>query len=161
MVSGVAPTKGDLAVVERNQSVVGDGYAVGVTTEVVKHILRTTEGWFGVDDPVFSKQWPAPRGEDLRLSEWRQIAGKVQLPSLKGELEPVDELSAKYTPEHVDGEKESRVRANPAGVIEGEPTRRDDAMDMGMNLEFLVPGVQHAEEADLGAEMPGVARHCE
>jgi TonB family protein len=24
---------------------------------------------------------------------------------------------------------------------------------MGMNLEFLVPGVQHAEEAELGAEM--------
>jgi hypothetical protein len=91
MVSGVAPTKGDLAVVERNQSVVGDGYAVGVTGEVVKHIRRTTEGWFGVDDPVFSKLWPAPRGEDLRLSEWSQIAGMVQLPSLKGELEPVDE----------------------------------------------------------------------
>jgi hypothetical protein len=70
MVSGVAPTKGHLAVVERNQSVVGDGYAVGITAEVVEHILRTTEGWFGVDDPMFSKQWPEPRGEDLRLSEW-------------------------------------------------------------------------------------------
>ena len=131
--SGITPTKGDLAVIERNQSVVGDGDAVGVTAEVVEHILRTTEGWFGVDDPMFSKQWPAPRGEGLRLSEWRQIAGKVQLPSLKSQLEPVDELSAKYAPEHVDREKESRVRTNPAGVIEGEPTRRDDAVDMGMN----------------------------
>src|SRR5215470_1057596 len=144
MVSGVAPTKGHLAVVERNQSVVGDGYAVGITAEVVEHILRTTEGWFGVDDPMFSKQWPAPRGEGLRLSEWRQIAGKVQLPSLKSRLEPVDELSAKYAPEHMDGEKESRVRWNPAGEIERKPAGRDDAVDMGMNLEFLVPGVQHA-----------------
>ena len=41
MVSGVAPTKGHLAVVERNQSVVGDGYAVGITAEVVEHILTT------------------------------------------------------------------------------------------------------------------------
>src|SRR5215472_5222047 len=40
-VSGVAPTKGHLAVVERNQSVVGDGYAVGITAEVVEHILTT------------------------------------------------------------------------------------------------------------------------
>ena len=57
----------------------------------------------------------------------------MQPPSLKSQLEPVDELSAKYAPEHVDREKESRVRTNPAGVIEGEPTRRDDAVDMGMN----------------------------
>ncbi len=31
-------------------------------------------------------------------------------------------------------------------------------MDMGMKQEFLVPGVEHAEEADLGPEMGGVAR---
>jgi hypothetical protein len=127
----------------------------------VEHILRTTERWFAVDDPMFSKQWPEPRGEDLRLSEWRQIAGKVQVPSLKSRLESVDELSAKYAPEHVDGEKESRVRPNPAGVIEREPTRRDDAVDMGMNLEFLIPGMQHSEEANLGAEMPGITSHFE
>ena len=138
-----------------------DGNAVGITTEVVEHILGTTEGWLGVDDPMFSKQWPEPRGEDLRLSEWRQIAGKVQLPSLKSRLERVDELSAKYATEHVDGKKESRVRPNPAGVIEREPTRRDDAVDMGMKLEFLVPGMQDAEETDLGAERCGVTSHFE
>jgi hypothetical protein len=55
--------------VERNQSVVGNGNPVGITAEVVEHILRTTERWFGVDDPMLSKQWPEPRGKDLRLSE--------------------------------------------------------------------------------------------
>src|SRR5215469_1903555 len=161
MVSGVAPTKGDLAVVERNQSVVGDGYAVGIKAEVVEHILRTTERWFGVDDPMLSKQWPEPRGKDLRLSEWCQIAGKVQLPSLKLRLEPSDELPAKYTPEHWDGEKKTRTRANPACAIRAEPTCRDDAVDMGMKLQFLIPSMQHAEEANLGAEISGVTGHCE
>ena len=159
--SGVAPSKGDLVVVECDQSMIRDGYAVGITTEVVEHILRTTEWRFGVDDPMFSKQWPEPRGECFRLSERREMVGKVQLPLLKSQLEPVDELAAKYAPEHVDGEKEPRVRSNPAGVIGGEPTCRNDAVDMGMDLEFLVPGVQYAEEADLGAEMCGVASHCE
>jgi len=161
VVSGVAPTKGNLAVVEGNQSVVGDGYAVGVAAKVIEYILGAAERWFGVDDPIFSKQWPEPRGEDLGLSEWSQIAGKVQLPLLKSQLEPVDELSAKYAPEHIDRKKESRVRPNPACVIEGEPTGWDDAVDMGMNLEFLVPGVQYAEEADLGAEMSWVTSHFE
>jgi hypothetical protein len=30
-------------------------------------------------------------------------------------------------------------------------------MDMRVKAELLIPGVQHAEEADLGAQMPGVA----
>jgi len=54
-----------------------------------------------------------------------------------------------------------RTGSDPAGVIEGEPTGRDDTVDMGMKLEFLVPGVKHAEEADLGPEMSGVARDLE
>ena len=51
--------------------------------------------------------------------------------------------------------------SNPAGVIAGESAGGDDTVDMGMKLEFLVPGVEHAEEADLGAEMGGVARDFE
>ena len=39
----------------------------------------------------------------------------------------------------------------------GESTGGNDTVDMGMNLEFLVPGMQHAEEADLSPEMSGVA----
>jgi hypothetical protein len=34
-------------------------------------------------------------------------------------------------------------------------------MGMGMMFEFLIPGVKHAEEADLGAEMLGIASDFE
>ena len=34
-------------------------------------------------------------------------------------------------------------------------------MGMGMMLEFLIPGVKHAKEADLGAEMFGIASDFE
>ena len=85
----------------------------------------------------------------------------MQLPSLKGRLEPSDELPAKYAPEHVDGEKEARARPNPACAIEGESAGGDDAVDMRMKLEFLIPCVEHAEEADLGPEMSGVASDLE
>jgi hypothetical protein len=138
-----------------------DGYAMGVATKIVEHVLGAAERWFGVDDPMFAKQWSEPGGENLGLSEWSQIAGKVQLPPLKGGLEAVDELTAKYTPEHVDGKKESRVGSNPAGVIGGESAGGDHAVDMGMKLEFLVPSMQYAEKADFGTEMPGVTSHFE
>ena len=61
--------QGDLSVLERKQSVVRDGHAVSVTAEIVEHILRTTKRWFGIDDPIFAKQRPEPRGEDLRFRE--------------------------------------------------------------------------------------------
>ena len=51
--------------------------------------------------------------------------------------------------------------SNPTGVIAGESASGNDTMDMGMKLEFLVPGMEHAEEADLGSEMGGVASHFE
>ncbi len=34
-------------------------------------------------------------------------------------------------------------------------------MDMGMNFEFLAPGMQHAEEANLCAEVSRMACHFE
>ena len=47
------------------------------------------------------------------------------------------------------------------GVIEREPSGRDHTVDVGMKLELLIPGVQHAEEADLGTEMSGIAGYFE
>jgi len=138
---------------------VGDCHAVGVTAEILQYILGTTEGWFGVDDPVFVKQWPEPGSKDLGLNEQCQIAGKVKLAMLKGRPETVNELATKDASEHCDGEKESRMGWNPAGVSEREPAGGNDTVDMGMNLELLIPGVQHAEEADLGTKVDGVASY--
>ncbi len=99
---------------------IGDGDAVGVTAQKLEHIFGAAEGWFGVDDPIFSEQWSQPGSEDLGLREPRQIAGKVQLAMLKGRLESSDELATKHAPEYLDREKEARTRTNPAGVIERE-----------------------------------------
>jgi len=54
-VSRVPPTKGDLAIGQRDQSMVGDGHAMGVAAEVLQHVLRTAERWFGIDDPILAK----------------------------------------------------------------------------------------------------------
>ena len=44
VVRRVAPAKGDLAVGQRDQSMVGDGDTVSVAAEVLEHILGATEG---------------------------------------------------------------------------------------------------------------------
>ena len=73
-------------------------------------------------------------------------------------MHPGDELATKHAPQYSNGKEEARVGSNPAGVIVGESASGDDTVDMGMKLEFLVPGMEHAEEANVSSEMRGIAR---
>lgn len=43
VVRGVAPPKGDLAVGQREQSMVGDGYAMGVKAEILECVVGTAD----------------------------------------------------------------------------------------------------------------------
>jgi hypothetical protein len=49
-VSGVSPAEGDVSIGESHQPVVGNGDAVGVSTEIAQHVLGPTEGPLGVPD---------------------------------------------------------------------------------------------------------------
>ena len=84
---------------------VGDGHAMGVAAEILEHIFGATEGTFQIDYPVLSKQRPQPGGKDLGLSEEFQISLEAKLTVLKSLLESVDELAAKYFPQHPFGKK--------------------------------------------------------
>jgi hypothetical protein len=42
-------------------------------------------------------------------------------------------------------------------VIRREAAGGQHAVDMGMKLQALIPAMEHAEEADLGTEMPWIA----
>ena len=42
-------------------------------------------------------------------------------------------------------------------MIRSETAGGKHAVDMGMVLQALIPGVEHAEEADLRAEVPRIA----
>ena len=46
------------------------------------------------------------------------------------------------------------------GAIERQSAGGHDTMHVRVMFEFLIPGVEHSEEADLGAEMFGIASDC-
>jgi hypothetical protein len=52
MGAGVLTTKGDLAVVGKDHSVVGVGDTVNAASEIVEDRTGTLDGWFAVNDPV-------------------------------------------------------------------------------------------------------------
>src|SRR5260370_27754481 len=72
-----------------------------------------------------------------------------------------DKLAAKNLPEHGNGKKEARVRWNPTRVIERQSAGGHHTMGMGEMFAFLIPSVEHTEEADFGAEMLGIASYFE
>jgi hypothetical protein len=160
-VGGVSPAKGDLVTDQRDETMVGDSNAMGVGAQIVKDIFWPPEGRFAVDDPVPTEEWAQERGESLGRGERLQLAVEAQLALGEGLFQSGDELAPKDSPEHLDGKKEAIARGDPALVIGRETTGRNDTMQMGMRLEFLTPGMEHAEEADFGAEMAGIARHFE
>src|SRR5215470_3865544 len=86
VVSRIAPTKCDLSVSKRDQSMVGDGHAMGVTAQIAEHILWASERTFCVDHPLLSERWPEPRRKGSRLSEEFQVSMKVKLAVMKGAL---------------------------------------------------------------------------
>src|SRR5579864_8397533 len=70
-----------------------------------------------------------------------------------------DKLTAEDAAEDLHREKETVWRGDPAGVIGRNAAGRNHTVDVRVMQQLLVPGVQHAEEPDLSAEMARVARH--
>src|SRR5271165_2639484 len=124
-------------------------------------MLGTTEGRFAIDHPVMAEQGSKPGGEGSRFSKRGEVAVELECALAKGGLKSSDELTAEDTAEHRDGKEEGVAGGDPSGVAGSEATGGNDAVDMGMRLEPLIPGVQHAEETDLGAQMSGIASHFE
>src|ERR1022692_2186209 len=82
---------------------------------------------------------------------------ELECAGMKGGLESGDKLAAEDTAEHFDGKEEESARGDPAGVIRSETAGGQHAVDMGMMLQSLVPGMEHAEETDLGSQVAWIA----
>lgn len=48
----ILPAEGDLIMLEGHKTVVGDGHAMGIAGKITQHMMGTTEGGLGIDDPV-------------------------------------------------------------------------------------------------------------
>ena len=105
-VGGVSPTEGDVALLEGDESTVGDGDAMGVATEIAQRMFRSSEGRLGIDDPVVAEQRPEPCGEAAWLGKRCKVAAKREPILVEGGLQSGDELAAKDPAEHLDRQKE-------------------------------------------------------
>ena len=131
-VGGVSPAKGDLVVGRGDEARVGDGDTVRLAAEVMKNMLRTTEGRFAINHPVLAEPWAEKGGEGVRLSPRLQVTVEAELAIGEGAPESSDELSSKDTAEHLEGKEEAMARVDPARGGRGRarpPERRSGHAD--------------------------------
>ena len=132
---------------------IGNGDAVDVGAEITQHLIGSPEGWFAIDHPVASEKLAEKTSEQLGLSEALQEAVELELSGSPDLFQCVPEFPAEDLAENCFREKEIvTMGPHPAGVIGRQAAGRHDAVNVGMMLQLLVPGVQDTEEADLGAE---------
>ena len=131
---GVSPTEGDVALLKGDESAVGDGDAVGVAAEIAQRVLRSAEGWLGIDNPVVAEQGSEPCGEASWFRKWREVTVELELVVVEGGLQSGDKLAAKDMAEHLHREEERMTRRDPAHVIGSEAAGGGHAVDMGMML---------------------------
>lgn len=47
----VLPAKAHLVILQGKQAPVGDGHAMSVARQILKYLVWSTKGWFGIDYP--------------------------------------------------------------------------------------------------------------
>jgi hypothetical protein len=90
-------------VLEGDQTVIGDGHAVGVAAEITENLLGTAEGRLAVDHPVPSKERAEKGSEGLAFCQRLEIAVEAQSAVGKSRSESLDKLAAEDSPQHRDG----------------------------------------------------------
>ena len=102
-VSVVFPSKRDLVFGDVDDPMIRNRDTVRVTRQVVQDVRRPTEGWFGIDDPIVSKESAEEGAERRRISERSKPTRQRERAEPKRAFQASNEFPAKDTTQHLDG----------------------------------------------------------
>jgi len=133
----------DHAVFEINEAGVGDSDAVGVTGQIFQDMLSVRDGVPHTDDPFVFVELAFKLGVGLF---------KVQVSTLSASPEVIDELAAKDQGEGFLIEQVGILARNPAFALGAQGAPRDQAVQMKVRFELLIPGMQDSDKAQGAAQ---------
>jgi hypothetical protein len=93
----------------------------------------------------------------LRVAQRLQIAEELEFAGGISLFETLQEETAEQAAENAHREKEAAAAADPLVVIGGQTAAGNHAVQVGMKVKVLAPGMEHREEAGLDAKMLGIA----
>ena len=152
---GFAIPERDGVCVEAGDAAVADGDPVGVSGEVAKDLLGVAEGLFRVDVPVLAARGGEHGVELGRIGQMGNGAMALDTSVRMGAGEFLEESASEEACEDFDGDEEGAAAGLPLAGVDIEAGVGDDAMQMGMEQEQLIPGMQ-----DRGAANTGCAVMC-
>ena len=82
----ILPAESNLILLESYEALVGDGHTMGVAGEIAEHMMRTTEGWLGIDDPVLAEERTQQGAESLVVFERLESSSEGELVLLESTL---------------------------------------------------------------------------
>ena len=151
-VAVVGPGKGDLAVLERDQAPIADGYAMGVAAEVLQDMSRSAEGWFGVDHPWGGLEGLEETGKGSGIAAAFPCTEPLEFPLGKRLAESRQHAFAETAGERFDGQEKLAFGGEPALVIGGQAAAGDDTVQMRVEMQVLAPAMEHREETQFRAK---------
>ena len=160
-VAVILPAEGDLAVLESQQPVIGKGHFVGVAAQVVEHLGGTTEGRFGINDPLGLAAVLEPLRESGSGGQGLELAVELKFSLIKGLLESGQEQATEESRQDAHRQEEARAAANPTFSIGRQSAAGNHTMQMGMMQQVLPPSVENRQKTDASAQMLGVGGNAE
>jgi hypothetical protein len=85
---------GSLYLASHTNAVVRDGYAVGVTSQIVEDVFASPERWLGINDRIFLNTSFQKHAEGLLVGQRRALSVKEQLLGAESTPQSRQELSA-------------------------------------------------------------------
>src|SRR6516165_11287072 len=99
----ILPPKDDLPVLQAEQTMVGDRNPMGVSGQIMQHMLWSAEGRLGIHHPILAKQRAQECCEVPFRSESLQAPGEDELPGSESAFQSGDELSAEHAAQNFHG----------------------------------------------------------
>ncbi len=113
-----------------------------VAGEVLEEVLGRAERLFGVDVPTFFSQSLEQQAKVPRISQGSGFAWEAKFVLIEGLLEKVEELVLEDHTECFYGEEEIFAGGDPTSLIERQSSLGDEAVEVEVVLELLVPGMK-------------------
>ena len=102
MICIIAPKEGNLPVTEVEDTVIADGDAVGISSEVLKDPLDAIEGGLAVDNPLLTIELASESLKVPGLFEMADPAREYESIRLEALVEKVKELAFEQRRQHPD-----------------------------------------------------------
>src|SRR5437764_12915235 len=109
VVAVVLPTESHMPRIDIQETIIGDGDAVGVATNIVEHLLRTSKGPLRIDHPFFALHRSQIAGESQFGFERLERRKESQLARVKSLLQIFQEQAAKQSGQ--DADRQEKIRS--------------------------------------------------